>query len=447
MKRNLLASALLALSILLITTLLQAQSGVEKSADVASLEQLSDAAYAAEDWHRFMEVNHRLHDLRPYEPKYMYNLVRAHSLLGDKTSAYDVMVAMQRQGISYDFNKTDDTLNIRKTELYNYLSNMMIEAGEPLGLATAAFVLPGDPADFRSISWDSSREKFLVGTLRDGKILAVSEDGSPELLLEANEENGLWSINGLAVDEDRNRLWVSSAATSGFSSFSPVDKNRGALIEFNLETLELVARYNLPVDALSHELGSIAITNDGHVYVIDRAVPIIYRKTPEGTRLEGYIASKDLVSLTDIAVTPDNSRLFVSDTVKGIFVVDPIAEKYAMLEGLPNLNLGGIEAVEYRKGELIIVQGRMKPQRLMRLTLSENGAAVGTIGTLALGITGFDRPGQATIRGNDLFYFANSGAEDSSAGLVVMRTPLDLGDAVVNPTIEDLQRALKPRKQ
>jgi hypothetical protein len=64
-----------------------------------------------------------------------------------------------------------------------------------------------------------------------------------------------------------------------------------------------------------------------------------------------------------------------------------------------------------------------------------------------LGITGFDRPGQATIRGNDLFYFANSGAEDSSAGLVVMRTPLDLGDAVVNPTIEDLQRALKPRKQ
>ncbi|NIQ96229.1 MAG: hypothetical protein GWN87_20050, partial [Desulfuromonadales bacterium] len=55
-----------------------------------------------------------------------------------------------------------------------------------------------------------------------------------------------------------------------------------------------------PVDAYPHELGSLAVTDDGHVYVIDRAVPIIYRKTPESDKLAPYIGSQDLVALTDI---------------------------------------------------------------------------------------------------------------------------------------------------
>ncbi|NIQ96228.1 MAG: hypothetical protein GWN87_20045, partial [Desulfuromonadales bacterium] len=58
----------------------------------------------------------------------------------------------------------------------------------------------------------------------------------------------------------------------------------------------------------------------------------------------------------------------------------------------------------------------------------------------------FDHPGIGALRGNDIFYFGNHGTDDSKAGTVVMRTPLDAGDAVVNPTIEDLKRALKPRK-
>lgn len=446
MTRKLFAGAVAALTIILCTSALQAQSVRGKTSDVESLEQLSDAAYAAEDWNRFLEANRRLNELRPYEPEYMYNMVRAHSLLGNKTAAYDMMVAMQQQGISYDFNLTEDSQNIRKTELYNFMNNTMTDAGKPLGKAEKAFVLPGDPADFRSITWDPGRSRFLVGTASEGKILAVAEDGSSEVLLAANEENGLWSINGLAADMENNRLWVSSAATPAFAAFTPTDRNRGALFELDLKTLEQVGRYNLPVDAYPHELGSLAVTDDGHVYVIDRAVPIIYRKTPESDKLAPYIGSQDLVALTDITVTPDNSRVFASDRARGVFIVDPIAEQFDMLDGPPTLNLGGIEGIEYRAGQLIIVQGGMKPQRLMRLHLEANGAVVGSIGAIAVAMPEFDHPGIGALRGNDIFYFGNHGTDDSKAGTVVMRTPLDAGDAVVNPTIEDLKRALKPRK-
>ena len=99
----------------------------------------------------------------------------------------------------------------------------MIEAGKPAGEATPAFELAGAPTDFQAITWDDSRRKFLVGTAAKGTVLAVAADGSSEVLLQANADNGMWSVNGLAADPEHNRLWISSAATKRFSGYSPTD--------------------------------------------------------------------------------------------------------------------------------------------------------------------------------------------------------------------------------
>jgi hypothetical protein len=354
---------------------------------------------------------------------------------------------MQRQGLSHDFNQTDDTLKIRKTEVYAYVNDLMLEAGKPAGEGEVAFKLAGLPADYQAITWDESREKFLVGTAEKGRVLAIAADGSAEVLLEANDDNGLWSVNGLAADPARNRLWVSSAATPKFSGFMPADSNHGALFEFNLETLERVGQYFVPIDALPHELGSLAVTDDGHVYVADRATPLVYRKTPDGKRLEAFVGAGDLVSFSDLAVTPDNSRLFVADRYKGVFVVDPVAEQAAMLSGPDNLNLGGIEGIEYVAGHLIIVQGGMQPQRLMRLKLAASGSAAESVAPMAVALVEYDRPGVGVIRGDSLYYFANRGAGEEAEGAVVMRTPLEAGKAIVPPDMRKFQRSVKERQQ
>jgi hypothetical protein len=327
------------------------------------------------------------------------------------------------------------------------VNDLMVEAGKPAGEGAQAFRLPGVPADYQAIAWDAGRGKFLVGTVAEGRVLAVSDDGSSEVLLEADGKNGMWSVIGLAVDASRNRLWVSSAANPGFSRFIPTDQNNGGLFEFNLETLELVRPYFLPIDRLPHELGSLALTEDGHVYVIDRALPVVYRKTPDGDRLEPFVASKELVSFSDLAVTPDNSRLFVADRIKGVFVVDPVAEQAGMLAGPDNLNLGAIEGLEYAAGHLIIVQGSLQPQRLMRLKLDSTGSSVETVTPMAVALTDFDRPGIGAIRNDALYYFANTGAESSDAGALVLRTPLEAGQAIVPPDIRKFQKSMEARQK
>jgi hypothetical protein len=411
--------------------------------DPAVLEQKSRQAYADGKYLPFYIANLKLHNMFPHVPQYMINLVRASALLGKANTAYHYMHTMQQQGLSFDFNSTDDTQGIRSTQAYDYMNNLMIDAGKPAGKGEVAVTLPGAPQDYGAMAWDPGRERLLVGTVRAGKVLAVADDGSSEVLLEASNANGLWSITGLAVDSKNERLWISSSASPAFGGYSPADRNRAALFEFDLGTLEPLGHSFVPVDALKHSLGSVAVTGEGDVYIVDTATPFIYRKVPGENRLEAFVASSQLVGLTDLAVTPDNSRLFASDPVKGIFVVDPQAKQATMMGAPENLNLAGIEGIEYANGQLFIVQGGIRPQRLMRLSLDAAGLAVEEIAPMAVALEAFDWPRQAAIRGGELYYFANQGAGADDQGAIVMRTSLDAGTTIQPPNLDQLERALK----
>ena len=149
--------------------------------------------------------------------------------------------------------------------------------------------------------------------------------------------------------------------------------------------------------------------------------------------------------MQDIAVTPDNSRVFVSDAYKGILTIDPVAEQAAIIGGPETMNLGGIEGIEYRDGNLYVVQGGFNPQRLIRLELDTSGSVVESVIPMVIALDDFNRPGISTIKGDSLYYFANSGAEDS-ASTIVMSTPLDADAKGAPPDEAYFKEALKAKK-
>ncbi len=442
MPRTIFAGIALAMSIVLFTSPLfaQATSDASELSEIESLEQQSREALEAERWGKVYVANLKLNQLRPGKVEYLVNAVRACAMLDRRTTAYHLMLEMQKEGMTFDFNHVPETEQIRETEAYEYINDLLIEAGKPAGVGMPVFTLQGNPADFASIAWDPSREKFLVGTLEKGEMLAVTDTGELEVLIGAGKDYGLWSITGLAVDPERKRLWVSSAAMTAYSGFSDSDKNRGALVEFNLESLELIGRYELPKDSLVHEIGSVAVTDNGTVYVIDRAAPIVYRKAPGENQLYPFFSSPELVELTDIAVVPDDSRLFISDAAKGVMVIDPVAEQAAFLSGAESINLAGAMGIEFRQGQLFVVQGAYTPQRVVRLALdSVSGSVVESISPMANALEFFNQPGVGAIRSNDLFYFANTG-DTGGSGAIVVSTPLDAGSEVAPPDMGALNQ-------
>jgi len=414
-----------------------------KVEDVATLEEMAKQAYQDKKYVAYYAANMKLLNLRPYQPEYMQGVIVACAQLNRLTTAYHFMLKRQQQGLSYDLNENPDTVNIRSTEVYTYLNDLMIEAGQPLGTMESVFSLAGEFADPTAITWDESRDRFLVGTQSEGAIVAMSDDGASDVLIRANDENGLWAIKGLHADAENNRLWVSSASIPGFSAFRPTEKGRGALFEFNLKTLELINRFNVPVDELPHELGPIAVTGSGDVYIIDHAASVVYRKAADGKRLEVFLRSTELDAFQAIAVTPDNSRLFVSDLYKGVLVVDPVQPTSAMLAGPENMNVGGITGLAYGQGHLVITQSGFQPERVVRLKLDASGGEVLKIAALASAMEEFDRPGLATIKGEHVYYFSNLGSENVSAAkepVVLVRSPLSSQNEVPS---EAMQKALE----
>jgi hypothetical protein len=450
MPRNPMIAVLASLLLGLGAAPLSAQQPAPEAEDpreiVAGLEEKARQAYADGKFLSFYNASMKLHRMRPFVPEYMIDIVRACALVGRRTNAYHFMLAMQQQGLSYDFNATPDTESIRDSEAYAYMNDLLIEAGQPAGEGVAAFRLAGSPRDYEAIDWDESRQRFLVGTLAEGKLLAVADDGSSEVLLQAGPENGMWSINGIAVDANNGRLWISSSATPRFNGVSPARKRHGALFEFDLETLELLGSYALPANMPDHELGAVAVSEAGLVYVIDRMNPIVYRKEPGDRSLRAFVSSKELVRLTDISVTPDDSRIFVADEIMGVFVVDPVNQVAAMLSGPETLNLGGLESLEYGFGRLFIMQGGISPQRLMRLQLDETHMKVSEVSPMAIALEAFDRPGAMTISRDSVYYFTNSGAAAAGEGAVVMKTGVDAGKDIVPPDLRQFRKAAEEQQ-
>ena len=151
--------------------------------------------------------------------------------------------------------------------------------------------------------------------------------------------------------------------------------------------------------------------------------------------------------MTDITAVPDNSRIFVSDAVMGVFVVDPVAQQAAFLGGPETLNMGGITGIEYVDGQLVIVQSGIKPQRLMRLKLDPTGSIVDEVSPMAIALEQYDGPGITTIHGDDVYYFANSRSTNDADSVTVMQTPIEAGSEIVPPNVRDFQKTLKRNTQ
>lgn len=438
---------LLAITLLASSMSLTAQTEAPEALpdNVPALLVKANSAYAAKDYMTYRKVMQSLSTKRPNNSEYMYQLVIAHALLDEKREAYDLMLRMQQQGLSYDFTGTEDTRSIRGTEVFDYVNDLMKMAGDPVGESEFVFKLPESVVSPDTIAWDESRQQFLVGTIAEGKIFAVGEDGQATELLKADGENGMWAIFDILVDQSRNRLWVSSAATPAFSGFDPVDKGRSALFEFNLETLELVRRYPVPVDGRSHVLGSMALGPDGDIYIADRVLPIIYSKPAGEQKLKGIMASRDMISLRGIAIQADGSLMYVADREMGILVADIKGGRAGTLALPDNFNIGGIDGLYLWDNHLIIIQNGIKPQRVMRLKLDASGTRVEAVRPLAVAQAEFDYPSFGTMKGNELYYFANSQSVNESGqqkAVTVLRTAADSSADLAQP---DMQEYLRQR--
>ncbi|WP_112239634.1 SMP-30/gluconolactonase/LRE family protein [Kribbella monticola] len=135
------------------------------------------------------------------------------------------------------------------------------------------------------VTWDPSRQAFLVGSIATGRIDVVDRHGRSRPLVE--QAPGV-STFGLHVDAVRNRFLVTYADIgSGERSSEPTTSKQSGVAIYNLRTGRLQYRVDLNTPALNpaggrHGVNDLAIDRRGNAYVTDPAGDAIYRITPQG---------------------------------------------------------------------------------------------------------------------------------------------------------------------
>ena len=290
-------------------------------------------------------------------------------------------------------------------ETVGRLVQCIIGKREILRLDSGTIGILGDYL-FESIGYDPARQKFLFGSAREGKVYLAGTDGKISEFVATNAENGMWAVLDLAVDASRDKLYVASSDMAFFKGFKPDDFGQGAVFEFQLSSGKFLHKYPVK-DSGRHILTNITVGKDGRVYVGDSIRRDIYRI--DGEELKLLVENSKLTSLRGMTVSDDGKTLYLADYALGIFGIDLTkTEPFVLAHNPEKLVLGGIDGLYFYDGCLVIIDGGMVPQRVMRLKLAADGRSIESAMPLDVAQPAFSAPTLGAIAGDELYFIANS---------------------------------------
>jgi len=247
------------------------------------------------------------------------------------------------------------------------------------------------------IAWDARGKRLFAATVVSRALLVREPDGWRRV---AGLETG--SLFGLAIDRRRNLLWAASGRVE--QTPSPETAFRG-LIAVDLRTLREVRRLPAPEGGSPAD---IAVGRDGRVYASDPASGAVYQADMGDTALSILVPPGRLHNPQGLAFGPDQRRLFVSDYVQGLALIN--LSDGALLDVLPGAQtmLDGIDGLFAFKGGLIAVQNGTRPRRILFLRLHASGDWIVFAKVLERDHREWGEPTLGTVRGNKFLYVADA---------------------------------------
>ena len=178
-----------------------------------------------------------------------------------------------------------------------------------------------------TIEYDAKRGRFLLGSIRQGSVYAVDNQGRTSQVI---DDPHLCSVLGIAIDAAHDWLWVVNADLG--SSVKPSvagPKKVAAVAIYELGSGKPVNYVDLaPLLSGPHLLNGLALDAGGRAYVTDSFSPAIYRVTADGhgaVFLQNSAFLGEGLNLNGLVVHPDGYLLVVKKSDGTLFRI-PLAE-------------------------------------------------------------------------------------------------------------------------
>lgn len=178
------------------------------------------------------------------------------------------------------------------------------------------------------IEFDQANRRFLTGSLAEGTIFQVHNDGS---LTSVVRDAELVSSVGIEVDEPRDRLLVANSDRAAFGGDSSGQAKLGV---YNLTTGERLAMVDLGAlvgDADStYFANDVAVADDGTAYITDTMMNVVYQVDPDYTPSVFYeFEAMEGLGLNGIVYHEDGYLVVVASGGAGTLYKIPLSNPQA----------------------------------------------------------------------------------------------------------------------
>ena len=380
--------------------------GAQARPEIAAVGEQATAAYRAKDFPAFLAHSRQLLALDRRSIRARYNLACALALNGRAGEATDVLRVLADMDLAFDLEADTDLASLASRPGFQAVVARMKALDAPRGSAAVAFTLPEPELITEGIAHDPRTGAFFVSSVRRRKVVRIARDGAVTDFTKDREPR-LLGVSALALDPQRRALWASSAASAAMEGFEAARAERSFVVELDLDSGQERRRLSPPEDAPDGELGDLAVSAAGDLYVSDPATGRVYVCRAGDDRLRVLVPPGHIRSAQGLAMAPDGT-LFVADYGQGIAVVDTRTGALRLLDAPPLMALTGIDGLVWADGALVGIQNGIRPHRVVRLDLDRALGRVTRLRILVMNHPDFDEPTLGVVVDRDLYFIANS---------------------------------------
>ncbi len=356
------------------------------------LNHAAREALQAKDYAKLRDALAELSALLPGNPRILYKLAAAEAHLGHSEAALAELQDLADAGLIYDFNADDDFASLRGSARFAAVLRQVEQNRKPVARAMAVAPLAGSDLLPEDVAYDAKTRRFLIGSITQCKI--VTPDGK----VFAKSD---WPVMALRVDARRRILWAATGWIANCEQCYAADKDKTALVAFQLDSGVLLRRVDAPVKGL---FGDMTISRRGDLYVSEGSYGAVLRLKADSTTLERLDAPGEFPSPQTPALSSDERTLYVPDYVRGIAAMDLKTRAVRWLEPARGIALSGIDGFYRYRDSFVAVQNGVAPARVVLFSRDLKKQEILEANTPGLG-----EPTHGTVVG-DLFYFiANTG--------------------------------------
>lgn len=163
----------------------------------------------------------------------------------------------------------------------------------------------------------------------------------------------------------------------------------------------------------------------GQVFVTDTKEGAVYKLTGENSSFERLAPTHVFTAANGIALSPDETVLFVASFGDGIAAIDLASESVRPLPHPANACLGYVDGLYATTGSLIAIQNGPMLPRIVRFALSSDAREIVGMKVLEQRNPLFDGITTGTLVGDQFYYVANSQLDKVDNGKIVTGATLE----------------------